>query len=111
MSDLLYKVFFPDRLSEFEIQSDVYQALKKKGFNVRGEVKAKSSRLDLVVFDKNDGARCIIEVKSRERVRKKPRKYRRVQKYEELFNLPVIVCMNGSQIEQTVKEVEKIFHV
>jgi hypothetical protein len=110
MINSLFKVFYPQRLSEFEVQSDIYQGLKKKGFNVRGEVKAKKSRLDIVVFDDNNTARCIIEVKSRKRERKLTRKYKRVIKYEELFNLPVIVCTNSSQIEQTLKRVEDIFH-
>jgi hypothetical protein len=110
MNNTFHKVVYPQRLSEFEVQSDIYQELKKKGFNVKGEVKAKNSRLDIVVFDDNNTAKCIIEVKSRERVRKTPRKYRRVEKYEELFNLPVIVCMNASQVESTVKQVEDIFH-
>lgn len=56
--------------TEFEVQSFLYGELKAKGKNVRGELvhiekKTKlKSRFDLVLFDENDEAEVIIEVKS-----------------------------------------------
>lgn len=58
--------------SEFEIQAYLYMKLKKKGVNVRGSVpngrkreRGGSQRMvfDLVIFDKNNEAERIIEVK------------------------------------------------
>jgi hypothetical protein len=103
-------IYYPNRLSEFEIQSDIYQRIKQSGLEVKGEVKAKNSRLDLVVYDANNNAICIIEVKSRARARTTEKKYKRVQKYEQLFNLPVIVCTHPSQIEQTVNKVKELLN-
>ena len=58
------KIPYPTgRVAEFEIQAELYNKLKNEGYDVRGEVKAKKSRLDLVVFE-NKKAKCIIEVKS-----------------------------------------------
>ena len=58
------------RPSEFEVQARLYNKLRQKGFIVRGEVKATRSRLDLVVYDKNKKAICIIETKSWKKKRK-----------------------------------------
>ena len=110
---MIYTIYYPikeKKISEFEVQSDLYQELKKLGFNVKGEVKAKYSRLDIVVFDNLNNARIIIEVKSRLRPRATIRKYKRVQKYEELFNLPVLVCINHDQIDETIKKVKELFN-
>ena len=107
----MFILYYPkDRISEFEVQSDLYQQLKQLGFNVRGEVKAKFSRLHIVVFNNNNIAKCIIEVKSRKRERAAPRKYKRVQKYEELFRLPVITCINRTQINDTINQVKGIIN-
>lgn len=58
----------PNRMTEFEVQAYLWNALRQIGFNVRGEVKAKyagrgSVRFDLAVFE--DGKLAgIIEVKA-----------------------------------------------
>ncbi|MCK5611718.1 type I restriction enzyme HsdR N-terminal domain-containing protein [Candidatus Pacearchaeota archaeon] len=101
---------YPERISEFEIQSLTYGILRKEGFIVRGEVKAYKSRLDIVVYDEQKKAVCIIEVKSRKRIRTRTKKYKQVQKYEELFNLPVLVCVSKSQIQDTLNQVRRIMN-
>ena len=99
-----HSIPYPKRKSEFEIQAQLYYELKKNRINVRGEVKAKNSRLDLVVYDKDDNPKCIIEVKARARLRKQPRQYKQIIKYEELFGLPIIICLNKDQINETIEK-------
>ena len=99
---------YPTRQAEFEIQALLYIALKREGLNVRGEVKAYKSRLDLVIFNDDNKAICIIEVKSNQRP--KQRKYKRVTKYEELFHLPVLICMHKSQINDTISQIKGIIN-
>lgn len=101
-------ITYPTRQAEFEIQALLYLALKRQGLNVRGEVKAYKSRLDLVIFNDDNQAKCIIEVKANQRP--KQRKYKRVTKYEELFKLPVIVCMHKTQINDTISQVKGIMN-
>ena len=105
-----HSIPYPKRKSEFEIQAQLYYELKKNRINVRGEVKAHKSRLDLVVYDKDDKPQCIIEVKARARLRKQPRKYKQIIKYEELFGLPIIICLNKTQVSDTINEVRKVFN-
>ena len=101
-------ITYPSRLAEFEIQALLHISLKREGLNVRGEVKAYKSRLDLVIFNDDNKAKCIIEVKSSQRI--KNRKYKRVAKYEELFKLPVLVCMHPSQIQDTTNQAKRIMN-
>lgn len=104
-----YTISCPAKESEFEIQSMIYGILKHKdGFIVKGEVKAYKSRLDIVVYDKSKNPKCIIEVKARGKIRKVYRKYKQVEKYEKLFNLPVVVCHNRAKVGETLTEVRKI---
>lgn len=106
---MIYTIYYPEnRISEFEIQAELYNELKQQGLNVRGEVKAKQSRLDIVVFNEQNKAVCIIEVKSQKKERATQRKYKRVQKYEDLFKLPVLTCLNRKQINETVNKVKEI---
>lgn len=98
--------------TEFEIQAMLYNILKyKDGYVVKGEVKAYRSRLDIVVYDKQFNAKVIIEVKARKRIRQNYRKYKQVDKYEKLFNLPVIVCHDRSKVGKTLNEVRRIMNV
>lgn len=106
-----YTIPLPSRVSEFEIQSLIYSILKNKDkFIVKAEVKAYRSRLDIVVYDNKKNAQVIIEVKSRQKVRKIYRKYKQVTKYENLFNLPVVVCHDSESIAATLKQVREIMN-
>lgn len=104
----MYIIKYPTRQAEFEIQALLYISLKREGLNARGEVKAYKSRLDLVIFNDDNTAKCIIEVKANQRP--KQRKYKRVTKYEDLFKLPVLVCMHKSQINDTISQVKRIIN-
>jgi len=58
-----YNIHHPGtNYSEFELQSYLYGRLKKAGVDVRGEVSAKNSILDLVLFYK-EKAFYIVETK------------------------------------------------
>lgn len=105
---MIYTILFPDRIAEFEIQAHLFSKLIQQGINVRGEVKAEKSRLDLVIFNEDNQAICLIEVKSSQRIKK--RKYKRVKKYENLFGLPVIVCTHQDQIRNTIDQVKEIIN-
>lgn len=103
-----YRVPYPERRpSEFEVQAKLYNKLLNKGFIVKGEVKAYKARFDLVVYDKNYKAICIIETKSWKKKRyvtptKQLKKYRK-------FGVPVIVCGWMERVDFTVERVEKLF--
>ncbi|MCK5600442.1 type I restriction enzyme HsdR N-terminal domain-containing protein [Candidatus Pacearchaeota archaeon] len=103
-----YKIYYPDRVSEFELQAQLYYELKKNRINARGEVKAKNSRLDLVIYNEHNKAIAIIEVKSRKKIVVK--KYRQVAKYKELFNLPIIICMHKEQINETIEKIKGLIN-
>ncbi len=106
----LYLIPLPKRESEFELQSMMFSILKSQGFIVRGEVKAYKSRLDLVVYGRDNKAKCIIEVKARARLRKTYRKYKQVTKYETLFKLPVVVCHNRTKVGESLDKVREIMN-
>ena len=96
------------RRSEFEIQAELYNQLQEEGLNVRGEVKAYKSRLDIVVFDDDNQAILIIETKSWSR-KKKRTETKQLKKYKRLFDIPVLVCGRLSQINETVEKVINIY--
>lgn len=96
------------RISEFEIQAMLYGRLKQEGFNVKGEVKAKKSRLDLVVYDVRNKPVCIIETKSW-KWKTKSTETKQLTKYRELFDVPVLVCGRTFQVEKTVDKVINLF--
>lgn len=66
-----YTISYPKRFSEFDIQAELYMALRLAGYNVRGEVRSQVHdlghkhrvRLDLVVFDTQNQPHLIIECK------------------------------------------------
>lgn len=101
-------IYYPSRPSKFETQSALFTELKKIGYDVRGGVRATKSKLDIVVYDKHRGAICIVDVRARKEIRGATRKYKQISKYEDLFKLPVVVCLNYSQINQTIERVELI---
>lgn len=58
---------YPVDHSEFEIQAYLYFELRRLGYDARGEVNAKGSCFDLVVFDSAKQPVRIIEVKKRQK--------------------------------------------
>lgn len=85
---------FTQAMSEFEVQSFLYEELKRLGYAVRGEVVtyAKKSRFDIAIYNQY-GDRFpvrIIEVKRRRRsVRLSSRSGKQVHRYYEDFGIPV----------------------
>ena len=101
-------IYYPARPSHFEVQTMIFSILKEKNYDVKGEVKAIKSRLDLVIFNDDRKAICIIEIKALKKIRLNRRKYKQTTKYENLFNLPVVICLNMSQVNQTIERVDEI---
>lgn len=82
---------YPGDASEFEVQSFLFWSLKQLGYDVRGEVRSKFGRFDLVIYDSNRDPTRIIEVKkwthealrtSKKRCRDIPRQRLQIIRYE-----------------------------
>jgi hypothetical protein len=102
----------PERETEFEVQAELYCKLKENGFNVRGHVYCDNNRLDLVVFDKKNIAKCIIEVKNwkPEEIKRKSNNLKtkpQCQKYKKFF-LPLLYCVHSNCIDATINRVTEI---
>jgi len=103
---------YPNRVREFEVQAQLYFALRNCGFDARGEVTAKADngrncRFDIAVFDNTQQCVAIIEVKAHTRDRK-PKKTRQLEKYES-FGLPVYLCRNLHDIDPIVGKIKTLF--
>ena len=79
--------------SEFEVQAHIYSVFKERGFDIRGEVKARlkgtreTCRFDLVIFTDGEPS-SIIEVKRRHRKHKHGlEKTRQARRYRQ-FGVP-----------------------
>lgn len=81
-------ISYPHCPTEFEIQAWLYCKLKELGFNVRGEVSADGNVciFDLVLFDQNNRAKALIEVKKHE----SKRRSKQIRRYED-YGLPVVL--------------------
>lgn len=99
----------PSKVSEFEMQAELYFRLKRLGFDVRGEVTAmyqgERSMFDLVVFVNNQGA-VIIEVKnSRADALRYGKKTRQNRKYK-AYDLPLVYYTTATPIESVIAEIQ-----
>lgn len=94
------QIFYPDNVSEFEIQAAIYRRLRQADIDVRGEVYAKGVRFDLVVFCSDKQASIIIEVKRRDAAIS----VRQQASYMK-FGLPVIFCIGTEGIEPTINKI------
>lgn len=113
MTDRL-RVPYPVKLSEFEVQSNLFQQLAEEGVLVRGCVPAwcidggKSHRvfLDVVVFNRLNEAVLIIECKNnREHVPPLKRLHGRQHRRYSQFGIPVLICDRSSMIKDTIQMV------
>ena len=100
---------FPKYKSEFEVQSDLFERLKVLGFNVRGEVKYevqghRGMRFDLVVYNSDNIAELVIEVKNGPSG-KKPTKQ---SYYRQMSCLPVVVFFEDSEISSVINELKRL---
>lgn len=98
-------ITYPSAYSEFEIQASIYCALIAVGLDVRGEVKCKPCRFDLVVY-KNKEAVCIIEVK-KWRKKTEPTKTKQFIKYSS-YNLPLFYCGYMADVTKVCSDVLSI---
>jgi hypothetical protein len=110
------EIAYPHKISEFEVQAQLYTALREQGLDVRGSVPARTVEnavmprcyFDLVVFSAYKTPVVIIECKNRpERAAKRPLGGRQLRRYS-TFNVPLILCDRLSEIKNTVNEVEKL---
>lgn len=104
-----YEIEYPGRNSEFEVQAELYMALKNKGFDVKGEVPALHSVFDLVVF-KCCRPKCIIEVKATidiDRLRRRLNRRYQYKKYMS-FGIPLVYCCALVEIDMCIGIVSKI---
>lgn len=99
---------YPVNNSEFEIQSELYYKLRESGYNVRGEVKHAKCRFDIVVYDSNNNAICIIECKRYVSRYKKPKQNtKQIAKYSQ-YNIPVLVCVRIPDIPSVISSLDAI---
>jgi len=88
---------YPKKVSEAEIQAELWYKLREAGIDARLEVKGERSRLDIVIF-RNKEARAIIECKSwsvryvKNQGYQKHKNTKQLTKYRETFKVPVFVC-------------------
>ena len=105
-------ILLPERTSEFEMQAELFFALKKAGFSVRGEVPAfnqgKKSIFDLVVFS-GDSAEIIIEVKNTPHLALLHGKQTKQAKKYKAYGLAVIYHTSLHSVAETVEKVKKYF--
>lgn len=107
---------YPTKRNEFEIHADLYNQLRSRGFNVRGEVKYKKSflqkhkrgaRFDLVLFNELKKAIAIIEVKDSAR-QNTNQEHSKAAHYESLTQLPQFTFFINDCIEQLSKSLNTI---
>lgn len=108
---------YDNELTEFELQAELYTLLKGLGFNVKGEVSANAyiwgsfylrARLDIVVFNKHNIATHIIEVKTEQAIYNDKHKIQeQIDRYKNLFHLPVILCYNVNQFTDIINTLSK----
>ena len=100
------------KLSEFEIQAELYYRIKELGFNIRGEVSCfysenrvtNKARFDLLVLDKDNNPKLIIEVKKRSQLNLSIRESKQMEKYK-ITGLECIYCLGQSNIDNCINNV------
>lgn len=95
---------YPHAHSEFEVQSHLLAELRNKGYSARGEVWAddRKARFDLVLFDKKQTARAIIEVK---KVGSVNDPQEQIERYSQ-FGLPVEIIQGMTQAKTFLDTVD-----
>jgi hypothetical protein len=95
--------------TEFEVQAELYCKLKKLGFQVRGDVRREGCQFDLVIYDNDLNAKCIVEVKNWDQkdVKRKKDKVisgekKQINKYKK-FGITILMCYNQNYIDKIIK--------
>ena len=105
------KIKLPKYYSEFEIQATIYSKLKDHGINIRGEVRGavkkdgvkQGSRFDLVIFNQDDAAILVIEVKKNKQAMNNRSRKNQLVRYM-TFGAPVIWITGMIMAETFIKE-------
>ena len=94
------------RISEANIQAEVYHRLRLAGITCYLEYKYQNCRFDMVIV-KGDEIILIVEFKSRiKQIGKINTKGKQYQKYT-AFGVPVLYCTHQSEIEDTMRVIRK----
>lgn len=99
-----------DPMTEFEVQSNLYQTLSSLGFKVRGELRTRcgTARFDLILFSDCGKPTMIIEVKRcskdyRTKINTKQTRREQLTKYKE-FGIPVRVVNGAKEAQNLIDE-------
>ena len=112
------RVVYPDHVSEFEVQAELFFALKGiPELDVRGEVKSRGThglrpaktacRFDIVPFV-GEKALCIVEVKGGHVKHKTAMEDTRQGTRYPTYGIPVLVCYGMSDVAETVEAVRQL---
>jgi hypothetical protein len=109
-------IAYPDKISEREVEAELFMKLKCLGYNIRyglrGSVGGRRTKFDMVIFNKDNQPKFLVEVKSsnycEEYVKNKFEDSKRKQKYDK-FNIPTLCCANVKSIPSFVANLLKVF--
>ena len=113
-----YKITYPERNSEFEVQAALFSALLREGYVVRGEVEKRVlvvggrtavCRFDLVVYDAQHTPLVILEVKANAIRHKVPLQYTRQGRRYPRFGVPVWFVYGLDGVDTAMVNVRKQF--
>ena len=99
----------PKRIPEANIQAEIYRFCRNNNIKVCLEYKVENCRLDIVIV-KHERIILIIETKSRKKEYPKNKRYKtkQINKYKK-FEVPILVCASWYEIEQTCKEIKRMY--
>ena len=101
----------PKYPSEFEMQADLYFALKRLGYEVRGEVpsrfEGKRCIFDLVIF-RGEHAAIIIEVKNSPHLGVLYGKKTKQSVAYSLYEIPLVFFTTATPMEAVIEKIQKL---
>lgn len=94
------------KFDRFDVQARVYVALRKHGFDVRGEYLVPGTGLkpDLVIFDAKGKALAIVVVKGADQWQSETRQQREYRS----FNVPVIAIANANEVPALITALDTL---
>jgi len=103
------KIPYPKKMKEAEIQAILYSKIIDEGYNARLEVRGDNCSFDIVVFNINNLAKCIIEVKNYSESYNLA-KFSDTKQYKKYtsYDIPLCLCSGIEQIDSTVSWVKKV---
>ena len=111
-------IYYPTKLSEFEIHAQLYSMLREGGIDARGCVPARclepdhrtpKTYLDIVVFSELRTPIVIVECKNRAEDSPNPGKLgtRQLRRYSS-FDIPLLICDRESMIRPIYEQVSAL---